>query len=155
MIFKLELSPQNFHYDVLYPLYSGLHLKYIELWSLIWDLTIFSLTGHRMRKSMLCDLIANILEKATLILAGNLNSGLTYIIATAWSSEWRNAARSVQCIRILLENKWPFGTPKNTFYFLRVKPELFKSNIFVFTNNFSSHLSKYFVLKTLYYKTKH
>ena len=23
MIFKLELSPQNFHYDVLYPLYSG------------------------------------------------------------------------------------------------------------------------------------
>jgi hypothetical protein len=22
MIFKLELSPQNFHYDVLYPLYS-------------------------------------------------------------------------------------------------------------------------------------
>ena len=25
MIFKLELSPQNFHYDVLYPLYSGIH----------------------------------------------------------------------------------------------------------------------------------
>ena len=24
MIFKLELSPQNFHYDVLYPLYSVL-----------------------------------------------------------------------------------------------------------------------------------
>ena len=24
--FKLELSPQNFHYDVLYPLYSGLLL---------------------------------------------------------------------------------------------------------------------------------
>ena len=24
MIFKLELSPQNFHYDVLYPLYSGI-----------------------------------------------------------------------------------------------------------------------------------
>ena len=24
MIFKLELSPQNFHYDVLYPLYSDL-----------------------------------------------------------------------------------------------------------------------------------
>ena len=23
MIFKLELSPQNFHYDVLYPLYSA------------------------------------------------------------------------------------------------------------------------------------
>ena len=23
MIFKLELSPQNFHYDVLYPLYTG------------------------------------------------------------------------------------------------------------------------------------
>ena len=23
MIFKLELSPQNFHYNVLYPLYSG------------------------------------------------------------------------------------------------------------------------------------
>ena len=23
MIFKPELSPQNFHYDVLYPLYSG------------------------------------------------------------------------------------------------------------------------------------
>ena len=23
MIIKLELSPQNFHYDVLYPLYSG------------------------------------------------------------------------------------------------------------------------------------
>ena len=26
MIFKLELSPQNFHYDVLYPLYSGVRL---------------------------------------------------------------------------------------------------------------------------------
>ena len=24
MIFKPELSPQNFHYDVLYPLYSGI-----------------------------------------------------------------------------------------------------------------------------------
>ena len=23
MIFKLELSPQNFHYDILYPLYSA------------------------------------------------------------------------------------------------------------------------------------
>ena len=90
--------------------------------------------------------MANIEEIATLILAGNLNSGLTYLIATAWPSEWRNslnAARSVQCIRILLENKWPFGTPKNTFYFLRVKPDLFKSNIFVFTNNFPSHLSKH------------
>ena len=28
MIFKLELSPQNFHYDVLYPLYSALEEQY-------------------------------------------------------------------------------------------------------------------------------
>jgi hypothetical protein len=28
MIFKLELSPQNFHYDVLYPLYSGFSLNF-------------------------------------------------------------------------------------------------------------------------------
>jgi hypothetical protein len=27
MIFKLELSPQNFHCDVLYPLYSAKNLK--------------------------------------------------------------------------------------------------------------------------------
>ena len=27
MIFKLELSPQNFHYDVLYPLYSGFDME--------------------------------------------------------------------------------------------------------------------------------
>ena len=27
MIFKPELSPQNFHYDVLYPLYSGQRSK--------------------------------------------------------------------------------------------------------------------------------
>ena len=34
MIFKLELSPQNFHYDVLYPLYSvynsALQLRYYQ-----------------------------------------------------------------------------------------------------------------------------
>ena len=30
MIFKLELSPQNFHYDVLYPLYSAVTYIYIQ-----------------------------------------------------------------------------------------------------------------------------
>ena len=31
MIFKLELSPQNFHYDVLYPLYSDLDDKFKKI----------------------------------------------------------------------------------------------------------------------------
>ena len=33
MIFKLVLSPQNFHYDVLYPLYSAMtHMKNLTIW---------------------------------------------------------------------------------------------------------------------------
>ena len=31
MIFKPELSPQNFHYDVLYPLYSGTSFNKVEV----------------------------------------------------------------------------------------------------------------------------
>ena len=37
MIFKLELSPQNFRYDVLYPLYSGtdIRIEYVDNLSLL------------------------------------------------------------------------------------------------------------------------
>jgi hypothetical protein len=43
MIFKLELSPQNFHYDVLYPLYSGIMKSGLDATPLFLQVDMLSL----------------------------------------------------------------------------------------------------------------
>ena len=40
MIFKPELSPQNFHYDVLYPLYSAPYHMFTEVNLAVTDILI-------------------------------------------------------------------------------------------------------------------